>query len=251
MAGQWRPVDGKAGALRVYVTPDGGPDPSPGSVVMLCHELPRGMGGASDAGRGYPALADRLAEECASRVVVGMLRGAGESEGNFSAAGWLEDLATVADAVCGPEGTCWLVGFGLGGAIALRTATSDRRVSGVATVAGPADLAAWVRNRTTVLTRCRRSGVISTPAFPPDPEAWADEVVALAPLDAAAHLGSRPLLVMHGSDDSEVPAAAARALADAATDGPVDLRVVPGAGHWLRADPRVVATLVGWIERHR
>lgn len=251
MAGQWRLVDGAAGTLRVYVTPDNGPDPSPGSLVMLCHELPRGPSGATDAGRGYPALADRLAEECGSRVVVGMLRGAGGSDGNFSAGGWLEDLESVADAVCGPSGKAWLVGFGLGGAMALRTATRDARVCGVASVAGPADLAGWVANRDTILTRCRRSGVIAAPGFPADVDAWASELVALAPLDAAAHLGGRPLLVMHGSDDAEVPAAAARALADAATGGPVDLRIVPGAGHWLRADPRVVATLVGWIDRHR
>jgi hypothetical protein len=25
--------------------------------------------------------------------------------------------------------------------------------------------------------------------------------------------------------------------------------VVFGAGHWLRADPRVIAILVGWLER--
>ena len=64
-------------------------------------------------------------------------------------------------------------------------------------------------------------------------------------------LAGRPLLVVHGTEDDEVPAAAARALADAATEGPVELRIVPGAGHWLRADPRVVATLVGWLERQR
>ena len=42
----------------------------------------------------------------------------------------------------------------------------------------------------------------------------------------------------------------ARALSEAAT-GPSDLRVVFGAGHWLRADPRVIAILVGWLERRR
>ena len=251
MAGQWRLVDGKAGKLRVYVTPGEGAGPSRGPVLLLCHELPRGPAGATDAGRGYPALADRLAEECGSRVVVGMLRGAAGSEGNFSANGWLEDLGSVAAAVRGPGGSTWVVGFGLGAAMALRLATGDERVCGVASVAGPADLAGWVANLDAVLTRCRRSGVISTPQFPPDPAAWVGELVALAPLDAAAHLGSRPLLVMHGSDDAEVPVAAARALADAAADGPVDVRIVPGAGHWLRVDPRVVATLVGWIERHR
>lgn len=230
--------------LRVYSAPG-----AKGVAVMLCHELPRETDGGTDAGQAYPALADRLAHECGCTVVAAMLRGAGGSEGDFSAAGWLEDVAVVADTEVGRGRPLWLVGFGLGAAIALRTAANDERVRGVASVAGSADLTAWMANRTRVLGRCRRSGVISTPGYPPDVEAWAEEVVGLAPLEAAGHLGGRPLLVVHGSDDAEVPTAAARALADAASPGPVDLRIVPGAGHWLRADPRVAATLVGWVER--
>lgn len=221
-------------------------------MVLLCHELPRGMGGAFDTGRAYPALADRLAHESGTHVVAAMLRGTGGSAGDFSAAGWLEDLRFVVEQQVEPGRELWVVGFGLGGALALRLALAEDRVRGVATVAGPADLAGWVADVDRVLDRCRRSGVISSPGFPPDVGAWAAELVALAPLDAAGSLGDRPLLVVHGSDDGEVPAAAARALADAAApNGPVDLRIVPGAGHWLRADPRVVATLIGWLERRR
>jgi uncharacterized protein len=247
----WQLVEGPAGRLNVYTTYTTSGPGAPDSLVMLCHELPRVPLGATDAGRAYPALADRLAQECGCRVVAGMLRGAGGSDGDFSAEGWLEDLAAVAERVAGSEGGIWLVGFGLGGAVALRTATRDDRVCGVASIAGPADLAGWVANTAAVLDRCRASGVIQTTGFPEDVGAWAAELVALAPLDAAAHLGERPLLAVQGSDDAEVPTAAARALADAAVHGPVDLRIVPGAGHWLRADPRVAATLVGWIERHR
>jgi len=74
-------------------------------------------------------------------------------------------------------------------------------------------------------------------------------LVALDPLGAAADLGTRSLLVMHGAADTEVPVADARALSAAAPGS--ELRVIPGAGHWLRADPRVVATLLGWLERRR
>ncbi len=234
------------------MTPTATSAASPSGVVVLCHELPREPDRATDAGRGYPALADHLSEACACPVVVPMLRGTSGSGGDFSAGGWLDDLASVLQQEpAGTGGPTWLIGFGFGGAIALRTAAQDGQARGVASIAGPADLTAWVANPEQVLGRCRRSGVISTPGFPEDVGAWAGEIVALAPLDAAARLGSRPLLVIHGSDDAEVPVAAARAIADAATDGPVDLRIVPAAGHWLRADPRVVATLVGWIERHR
>ena len=59
----------------------------------------------------------------------------------------------------------------------------------------------------------------------------------------------RPLLVMHGADDDTVPALDARAVADA--HGGAELKIVPGAGHQLRHDPRAVALLLGWLDRHR
>jgi putative redox protein len=56
------------------------------------------------------------------------------------------------------------------------------------------------------------------------------------------------LLVVHGADDEEVPIADGRRLAELA--GPrAELRVLAGAGHRLRADPRAVALLAGWLER--
>jgi uncharacterized protein len=251
MTGPWRLVDGPAGVLRTYAT-TGEPGLPPGPTALICHELPRMPGGASDAGRTYPGLADRLAHESGFRVVVGMLRGAGGSDGDFSAAGWLQDLQFLVDELAGSTGRVWLIGFGLGGAVVLRVAAGDPRVAGVGILAAPADLTAWAADRRAVLERCRRSGAIRTAGFPHDELAWGEELVALRPLEAAGELGGRPLLVVHGTADDEVPAAAARALADAAAPhGPVDLRVVPGAGHWLRADPRVVATLIGWVERQR
>jgi putative redox protein len=247
----WRLIDGPAGALRMYST-TAAPGSPPSPVLLLCHELPRVTGGAADAGRAYPALADRLSQESGFRVVTGMLRGAGSSEGDFSASGWLDDLAFLIDQEVGTDGRVWMVGFGIGGAFALRLAAGDQRVRGVASLAGPADLAAWVADPAAVLSRCRRSGVISTEGFPTDEGNWAAELADLRPLDAAAHLDGRPLLVVHGADDDEVPTAAARSLAEAAAaTGVADLRIVPGAGHWLRADPRVVATLIGWLERQR
>jgi pimeloyl-ACP methyl ester carboxylesterase len=243
-------VDGPAGVLRTYATTTP-PGSTPGPLLVLCHELPRGHGAAADTGRTLPALADRLAQETGFSVVVGMLRGAGGSEGDFSAKGWLDDLAFLVDQQVGPNGQLWLAGFDLGGALALRLAADDRRVAGVASLAAPADLGSWVADPSAAVERCRRSGAIRTRGFPAEPDAWAQELVALQPLASVAGLGDRPLLVMHGTGDDEVPTAAAGALANASEGGPVELRLVPGAGHWLRADPRVVATLAGWVERQR
>jgi pimeloyl-ACP methyl ester carboxylesterase len=198
----------------------------------------------------YPALADRLTRETGQRVVTGILRGAGASDGDFSAEGWLHDLRWLMDTEVPAEARRWLVGFGFGGVLALRIAADDDRVAGVACLGTPADLTVLTRDSAQLVERCVRTGVISTPGYPGSVASWAKELSVLRPREDAELLTGRPLLVVHGADDPDISIDDARALSEAAT-GPADLRVVFGAGHWLRADPRVIAILVGWLERHR
>jgi putative redox protein len=66
---------------------------------------------------------------------------------------------------------------------------------------------------------------------------------------AANRLAPRPLLVLHGDDDESVPTSDARQLAQA--HGSAELRILAGAGHRLRHDPRAVAILMGWLDRQK
>ncbi len=90
--------------------------------------------------------------------------------------------------------------------------------------------------------------MIRNQAFPEDPEAWARELREIRPLALIGKIPPRPVLLVHGSDDDEIGIVDARALADAA-DGQLELRILPGAGHGLRDDPRAVAVLLGWLDR--
>ena len=218
--------------------------------MVLCHDLPRATGSANDVAQTYPALADRLTRETGLKVVTGTLRGAGASDGDFSAKGWADDLRRLIEAEVADDARRWLVGFGFGGVLALHQAAGDDRVAGVACLGAPADLESLTRDPGLLVERCVRTGVIRTPGYPTDPDAWVGELMALHPKEDAELLKGRPFLVIHGADDPDTSVDEARALSEAAT-GPSDLRVVFGAGHWLRADPRVVAILVGWLERRR
>jgi len=249
VSGPYRLLPGEAGDLWSYATATAPGAPVSGHVV-LCHDLPRSAGSANDVAQTYPALADRLSRETGQRAVTGILRGAGASDGDFSAQGWLDDLHTLIEAEVPAEARRWLVGFGFGGVLALRVAAGDERVAGVACLGTPPDLEEMTRVPDSLVERCVRTGVIRTPGFPAAPEAWAKEIADLHPRDDAVLLEGRPLLVVHGADDPDIPVEDARLLADAAP-GPADLRVVFGTGHWLRADPRVIAILVGWLERRR
>jgi len=222
----------------------------PRPVLVLCHGFPAGPGGALTSAQTYPDLADHLARETSWTVIAFNFRGAGESEGDFSLQGWLDDLVAVVDhAVDLPRvGGVWLAGSSAGGAVALCAAADDDRIRGVATLAAPAEFDNWASDARSFLAHCRLVGVIRDADFPSDVEAWASEFKKVQPLVGIGGVPPRPLLLMHGSEDATVPVSDARALADAA-HGQADLRVITGAGHRLRHDPRAVAALMGWMER--
>jgi fermentation-respiration switch protein FrsA (DUF1100 family) len=226
------------------------PPPARTLGLVLCHGLPNGPRGASAVGNTYPDLADRIAGETGWHVLTFNFRGTGTSEGDFSARGWLDDLRAavrVLDARDDVRGV-WTAGFGHGGTFAVCEAAEDPLVRGVATIAGPSTLLDWARDPGQLMDRARDMGMIHSPDFPRDRSAWVREVARMDAVDAAKRFNGRPLLVLHGVDDAEVPVAEARALVDAG-GADAELRLVHGAGHGLRHDPRAIATLLGWLER--
>jgi alpha/beta superfamily hydrolase len=245
VSGQWSETAGPAGLLRFYAA--GGAREGAAPLLLVCPELPTIEGARGDVALPYEALADRIAQESGWRVIAAMFRGLGGSEGSFSGSGWLQDASALVDECLGARAGLRAAGFGFGGAIALALAARDERVGGVACFAAPARLAEWASDPQALVDRCRSAGMIE-PGFPRDVGAWAAELGGLEPRSSAAFLGGRPLLVVQGSEDEAIPADAAGDLV--AAGGPrAEMRMVLGAGHWLRADPRATATLIGWLER--
>ena len=145
-------------------------------------------------------------------------------------------------------GGVWIAGFRLGGTLAVLAAAADPRVRGIATFAAPASLTTWVADPQWFLEYARRTGVLRTPGFPPDPDAWIGAIAELRPVAVVPRIAPRPWLLVHGSADDVVPVDDARALAAAA--GPsVEVRIIPNGPHRLRHDPRAIAALLGWLDR--
>ncbi|MBP7630965.1 MAG: alpha/beta fold hydrolase [Acidimicrobiales bacterium] len=219
-------------------------------TLVLCHGYPSGMVGSDALGRSYPALADRIANE-GWRVVTFTFRGCGASSGDFSLGGWLADILAVAETArtLAPNRGVWLAGFGTGGGLCVAAAARRPEIRGVAVLGSPADFSDWATHPKRLLRHAREVGVITDPDFPPNVDAWTRQLREIKPVDDAARLGGRPLLVLHGSDDESVPSFDARVMSDA--HGSAELRIVPGAAHDLRHDPRAVAILLGWLDRQR
>lgn len=224
--------------------------PVAGHVLVLVHGLPRLVGMGRQAAGLLPELAEHVANESGWLVATGTLSGVGGSTGTFSASKWREDLATILDRVAEGERRISLAGFGFGGSLALAAAADDDRVRGVATFAAPAHLAAWSGSAEDIHRAVQVAGVVGDERELLGPAELYQDLLAIDPMKAIAEIPPRRLLIGHGTDDVEVPASDARDLV-AAADGRAELRLIQGAGHQLRADPRMVATLLGWLDRHR
>lgn len=244
------PSDGNLLAAEL-VRPPMRADVSRVPAVLLVHGYPSQVSAAVIASTALPELAERIAAEMGWTAMALQLRGVGDSEGSFSLRGWLDDLLAAVDHLAADASVSgvWLAGYGTGGALSICAAAANPAIRGVAALGAPADFDDWASNPRRVLDHAREVGLIRDPGFPASLDQWSRELRELRAVAAAPQLAPRPLLVVHGSDDDLVPVFDARVIVDA--HGSAELRIIYGAGHRLRHDPRAVAVLLGWLDRTR
>jgi alpha-beta hydrolase superfamily lysophospholipase len=152
-------------------------------------------------------------------------RAHGESAGDICTYGFMEkrDLHHVLDTV-GP-GPIVLLGTSLGAAVALQEAALDARVTAVIAAEPFSDLRTIATERAPFFFS---SGTIAR-AFQIAERQGRFDVDAVSPVAASADLAI-PVLLVHGSADSDTPAEHSRRIL-AALAGPKRLILVPGARH--------------------
>ena len=232
-----------------FARPNGVFGPLPG--VILCHGFPIGPLDARQSAGTFPQVIDRMANEVGCAALTFTFRGCGASEGDFSLQGWVDDLRAAIDylVAIGNVDSVWLVGTNTGASVALCVAADDPRVNGCVSLSGRADFDDWAEQPRRFLEHARDIGAIRRAGFPQNFDEWSRELRRFRPIDAARRVAPRPLMVLHGDDDESVPTADARALAEA--HGSAEVRIIAGAGHRLRHDPRALAVLFGWLDRER
>ena len=191
--------------------------------VVVCHDLPRPKGRPPTSRRPtrpWPTGSPASPAGGGHRDAAGGRR----SVGDFSAQGWLDDLA-LRGRRRGPRRRPALVGR-------LRLRGCPGPAPGIAATNGWPVWPVWARRPTWAMTETPgAAGALRAhrrdphAGFPASVDAWAKELSVLHPTEDAALLKGRPLLMVHGADDPDMPLDDARALADAAT-GPSDLHVL-------------------------
>lgn len=219
--------------------------PEPKAEVILCHGLPSGLED-DPRDRGYPGLAESFADH-GFRAWWFNFRGARDSQGEFTLGGWIADLHGVIEEVSKDGRPTFVIGSSAGGAVALSVAAENTSVAGVATLAAPAIWRRGPNSRNeTLLEHSRRVGIVKQ-GSPRDEDSWWAEFETNRPEWAAALMGGRPLLVIHGSQDDVVPPEAAKRIFDQSTE-PKTLVMLEGAGHQLRREERAVKAVLNWLE---
>ena len=238
-------VGGEPHLEAFFVQPDRTAANAP--ALLLCHGFPSKQRPGIPS-RSYEQFAERLAEEQGWLVLAVSLRGCGQSEGQFSMEGWLDDVRrSVAHLRNEGSQRIWLVGSTTGGSLAIMAAAQDPEIRGIAVMAPRADFDDWASDPRRFLQHCRNVGVVKDESYPDSVQQWSQQLRKHRAIDFVESIGSRPMLILHGTNDRQVPPADARQLASLHPNP--ELRLVNGADHRIRHDPRAVAVLMGWLEQ--
>ncbi|EMA62489.1 alpha/beta fold hydrolase [Halorubrum lipolyticum] len=244
--------------------PDAG---DPDEAVVFCGDV--GLG-AWQFGWQHAALAGP------HTVITPETRGVGRSDappGPYT----VEALASDVDAVCAAEGirNAHLVGYGLGGMVALAYALASSRPASLSVVGTPPAGDAynpdgvWADPSTPAAVEGSLNGLLSESFRGNHPDAlsriaeWrlAEDAgretfeahrAAVDGFDLSDRLYelTTPTLVVHGTDDTACPVTAAETLAEGLPRG--ELHAVEGARHLVgvEASAAVNDALVGWLAEH-
>ena len=229
------------------------PPPGRGQGLVVCHGFPNGPRGAATVGTTYADLADRLAARLRlrgahvqlprHRHVGGRLLGAGLAARPARRGAHVGRAARRARRVDASASVT---------ARPSRCARpcNDDLVRGVAAIAARTSLGDWVRDPGGLVAEAREMGMIRTRGLSPRHERLgARSSSCSTPRTRSRRLADRPLLILHGVDDIDVPVDEARRRARPRRGPTPSCGSSPGAGHHLRHDPRALATLLGWLDR--
>jgi fermentation-respiration switch protein FrsA (DUF1100 family) len=199
-----------------------------GKIIIMLH--------GSDGNRNDTSIATLdIAAELVKHgysVLMFDLRGHGESEGNRLSAGYLEqrDLLGAIDFV---EGRGFhgigAIGFSMGAATAILTSAENTAISCIVSDSCFADITEIMKRE--FAERTKVPGFFLQPMLFMVKLFYGVDFNAVKPVEAVSRIASRPVLFIHGADDTFVPPEHASRLLQAAQNPVDELWIAPNAEH--------------------
>ncbi len=243
----------------------------PGSGVDSPQETARGTSwivmlhgdntNRSDAKTGMLGIARELSEH-GFGIFMFDLRGRGDSPAAMSSSGYFErlDVQGASDYLVSKgadRSRIGILGFSLGGAVALMAGSNPNNFGAVVSVSAFADYSLVIRSSMTGFKRPLTLGIPGMNFMARS--IYGIDVADISPARAIAR-SDTPVLVIHGEDDTVIPVEHARLLGraigasfDEIEGGEETVWIVPGAGHTgaFRTEPKAyIEKLVKFYEAH-
>ncbi len=197
----------------------------------------------------HQEFVERISNQSGWTVLSILCSGVDGSSGKFSPIAWCDDTVSAVEyLVSSSQGrSVLLVGNDLAASISLYVASKSDLVRGVATLAPVFDLSAFVSDPHLLAERARGAGV-AIPSKSSEIDAWSSELIELDPAKSAEAIGSKQWLVIHGRDDEVVSDADLKEFL-IVSGITAEAHTLTAGDHQLVTDPRMMAILLGWMER--
>lgn len=209
-------------------------------AVIVCHGLPYEAGSVVD--KNYYELAKKIARRLPA--VIFDFTGTGSSKGDFSLLSWKEDVLRLAEEF---ENTL-LIGYSMGGCVALAAASELKNVEKIAVVASPCCADTFNEEslkeiHANAVFKGLLKGVDNFEKFK---EKFISEFLEVEPLKYLPKL-KIPKLFVHGTNDNIVPFWHSEKMYSMAKK-PKSLIIVENGDHFLRRRDDVTEKILDWIE---
>ncbi len=210
-------------------------------VLIVCHGLPYEPGSVVE--KSYTDLAHFLSKRGFPTLIFDF-SGTGLSEGQFSLKAWVEDLLTIADNFEKVS----ILGYSMGGAIAVRAAVELRNLQKLVIVSSPCCSEMFTEQvLKMVYENARMKNILKgIGSFENFRDLFLRDFSEIEPKNWIGDVDSEKLIV-HGRLDEIVPFENGVTLYNLAREPKAFLEVIKG-DHFLRQDNRVVKLIADWLE---
>lgn len=179
------------------------------------------------------------------------LRGSWGSGGSYNIPGQVEDVMAALDYLLAQDShidRLAVIGYSLGARAAIVSAVQDARIGAVVSLSGLHDFGEMMIGDELIEAALP---VLSGVTGDDIRKQWSSLISDHNPIEVIAQLAPRPILIIHGSADEDVPTYGAPALAEAAGDN-ATLVMIEDADHgFTDLREKLIEVVTTWLENWR